>query len=84
LIAIEKMLPWKAVANRGIGALLIALGVSVALWPGHVPGLTLPSSTTAQNAMRSMHSQRCQGNARPPPHPASAPDARTGRRKRPI
>jgi len=54
LIAIEKLLPWKAVANRGIAVLLIALGVSVAFWPERVPGLTLPDSPKAAASMRSM------------------------------
>lgn len=55
LIAIEKMLPWKAVANRGIAVLLLVLGVSVALWPERVPGLTLPNSAEARQAMMRMH-----------------------------
>jgi predicted metal-binding membrane protein len=54
LIAIEKLLPWKRVANRGIAALLVALGIAVALTPAHVPGLTLPNSPQAARAMQSM------------------------------
>ena len=54
LIAIEKLLPWKAVANRGIAVLLIALGIAVALVPASVPGLTLPDSAAANSAMESM------------------------------
>jgi predicted metal-binding membrane protein len=42
LIAAEKLLPWKALANRAIALLLVALGLAVALAPGSVPGLTLP------------------------------------------
>jgi predicted metal-binding membrane protein len=42
LIAIEKLLPWKALANRGIAVLLVTLGLAVALAPERVPGLTLP------------------------------------------
>lgn len=42
LIAVEKLLPWKGMANRGIAILLVVLGVAVALAPGSVPGLTLP------------------------------------------
>ena len=45
LIALEKLLPWKAVANRGIAILLVALGLAVAFAPGSVPGLTLPDSS---------------------------------------
>jgi predicted metal-binding membrane protein len=42
LIAVEKLLPWKAVANRGIAVLLLALGVAVAFAPEAVPGLSVP------------------------------------------
>jgi predicted metal-binding membrane protein len=54
LIAIEKLLPWKAVANHGIAVLLVALGASVAFAPDDVPGLTLPGSPEAVRAMESM------------------------------
>ena len=43
LIASEKLLPWKAVANRSIAILLVVLGLAVALVPERVPGLTVPS-----------------------------------------
>jgi predicted metal-binding membrane protein len=54
LIAIEKLLPWKALANRGIAVLLLTLGLAVAFTPGDVPGLTLPNSAEARQAMQSM------------------------------
>src|SRR5262249_12796696 len=54
LIAIEKLLPWKEVANRGIALLLIVLGIGVAFLADDVPGLTLPGSPEAQAAMDSM------------------------------
>ena len=54
LIATEKLLPWKAIANRGIAALLLTLGVAVAFVPGQVPGLTLPDSSQAREAMMHM------------------------------
>ena len=54
LIALEKMLPWKAVANRGIAVLLLVLGISVAFVPDDVPGLTLPDSPEAHEAMERM------------------------------
>ena len=54
LIAIEKLLPWKALANRGIAVLLLVLGLGVAFTPGDVPGLTLPDSPEARQAMESM------------------------------
>ncbi|HEY7150515.1 MAG TPA: DUF2182 domain-containing protein, partial [Solirubrobacterales bacterium] len=54
LIAIEKLLPWKAIANRGIAVLLVALGLGVAFAPESVPGLTLPDSPEAANAMKAM------------------------------
>jgi predicted metal-binding membrane protein len=43
LIATEKLFPWKKFANRAIAVLLAFLGLAVALAPGSVPGLTLPS-----------------------------------------
>ena len=54
LIAIEKLLPWKAFANRGVAVLLVALGIAVAFAPDRVPGLTLPGSPQAARAMQSM------------------------------
>jgi predicted metal-binding membrane protein len=54
LIATEKLLPWKAVANRGIAVMLVVLGLAVAFAPEDVPGLTEPDSAEAQSAMESM------------------------------
>jgi predicted metal-binding membrane protein len=54
LIATEKLLPWKAIANRGIAVLLVALGLGVAFVPEDVPGLTEPGSAEAHGAMKSM------------------------------
>jgi predicted metal-binding membrane protein len=51
LIAIEKLLPWKRVANRGIALVLAILGLAVAVAPEEVPGLTLPDSPEAVEAM---------------------------------
>jgi predicted metal-binding membrane protein len=54
LIAIEKLLPWKTFANRGVAVLLLVLGLSVAIAPERVPGLILPGSPQAMGAMQSM------------------------------
>ncbi|MDP9277155.1 MAG: DUF2182 domain-containing protein [Actinomycetota bacterium] len=54
LIAIEKLLPWKTFANRGVAVLLLVLGLSVAIAPERVPGLILPGSPQAMPAMKSM------------------------------
>jgi hypothetical protein len=54
LIATEKLLPWKAPANRGIAVLLAVLGIMVAFAPEDVPGLTLPDSPEAAQAMEAM------------------------------
>jgi predicted metal-binding membrane protein len=54
LIAIEKLLPWRIFANRGVALLLVALGIAVAFAPERVPGLTLPDSPQAAKAMQSM------------------------------
>jgi predicted metal-binding membrane protein len=43
LIAVEKLLPWKAVANRSVAILLGILALAVAFAPEAVPGLTVPT-----------------------------------------
>jgi predicted metal-binding membrane protein len=42
LIAIEKTLPWRRVANYGTAVVLLALGVSLWLAPHGIPALTVP------------------------------------------
>ena len=54
LIAGEKLLPWKAVANRGIAMLLLVVGLAVAFAPEDVPGLVVPGSPEANQAMEAM------------------------------
>jgi hypothetical protein len=54
LIAIEKLLPWRLLANRGIAVVLLALGISIALVPDKVPGLTIPTSTDDHAVMVNM------------------------------
>ena len=43
-IAIEKMLPWKLLANRSVAIALAVIALGVAVAPGSVPGLTEPNS----------------------------------------
>jgi predicted metal-binding membrane protein len=57
LIATEKLLPWKAVANRGIAVVLLVLGLGVAFVPADVPGLTVPGSPEAMQTMDRMGMQ---------------------------
>jgi predicted metal-binding membrane protein len=54
LIAIEKLLPWRTVATRGIAVLLAVLGIALAFAPEEVPGLTVPGSSDAVPAMERM------------------------------
>jgi predicted metal-binding membrane protein len=54
LIATEKLLPWKQVANRGIAVILLVLGLSVAFAAKDVPGLVIPGSPEAMRAMEAM------------------------------
>jgi hypothetical protein len=54
LIAIEKLLPWKGIANRGVAIVLVVLGLTVAFAPEDVPGLTIPGSPEAHQAMEAM------------------------------
>jgi predicted metal-binding membrane protein len=57
LIALEKLLPWKALANRGIAVLLLVLGLAVAFTPTSVPGFTVPGSPESMRAMQGMKEQ---------------------------
>ena len=54
LIALEKLLPSKAIANRVTALTLVVLGLGVALVPDHVPGLTIPGAPPAVHAVHSM------------------------------
>jgi predicted metal-binding membrane protein len=54
LIAVEKLLPWKVVATRGVTLVLLVLAIAIAVSPEDVPGLTIPDSAEAGQAMDSM------------------------------
>jgi predicted metal-binding membrane protein len=54
LVAVEKLLPWKAVANRGVAVVLVVLGLAVAFAPEDVPALTIPGSGENDDAMMQM------------------------------
>jgi predicted metal-binding membrane protein len=54
LIAAEKLLPNKALANRSVAAALVVLGLGVAFAPHDTPGLTIPGSPAAVRAMQRM------------------------------
>jgi predicted metal-binding membrane protein len=62
LIAIEKLVPWYALANRGVAVLLLVLGLGVAFTPASVPGLTLPGSPEAVRAMQGMEESMHRGS----------------------
>jgi predicted metal-binding membrane protein len=65
LIALEKLLPRKELANRLVAITLVILGLGVALAPRHVPGLTLPDSPQAGAAMHTMPGVQHVSRARP-------------------
>lgn len=54
LIAIQKLLPRPDRSRQATAALLVALAVGVAVWPSHVPALTLPTSPQDAHGMQSM------------------------------
>jgi predicted metal-binding membrane protein len=54
LIVLEKVLPWRERAEGVTVVVLLALAVGVALFPGQLPGLTVPDSPAAMKAMDSM------------------------------
>jgi len=53
LIASERLVPSKVLANRSVTSVLLVLALGVALVPPRLPGLTIPGSQSAA-AMRSM------------------------------
>ncbi len=63
LITVEKLLPWKALANRGVAVLLLVLGLALAFTPASVPGLTLPGSPKATRAMQGMEEGSMSGGS---------------------
>jgi predicted metal-binding membrane protein len=54
LIAAEKLLPWRTAATGGIAVLLAVLGIALAFAPEDGPGLTIPGSPAAMDAMERM------------------------------
>lgn len=54
LIALEKTLPWRRVVTWGTAAILLALAIAVVASPRDVPGLVVPGSHSAMNAMHAM------------------------------
>jgi len=53
LIALEKLLPWKALATYGVAVLLVLLGLAVIAAPDDVPGLGPGSMSTGSGASMS-------------------------------
>jgi predicted metal-binding membrane protein len=47
LIAFEKLLPWEVIPSGATAVLMVVLGIAVILFPGEVPGLTIPMSDTS-------------------------------------
>jgi predicted metal-binding membrane protein len=66
LIAAEKLLPWRQATSRAIALILLVLGLSVAITPASVPGLTLPDSPEATKAMNSMQGKSMNGDSSAP------------------
>jgi predicted metal-binding membrane protein len=55
LIALEKVLPWRRVATWGTAAVLLVLGIALMAAPRDLPGLVVPGSHGAMQAMSAMH-----------------------------
>jgi predicted metal-binding membrane protein len=51
LIAVEKLLPWRAAATYAVTCVLVVLAVAVAAVPDRVPALTVPGSDDAPMGM---------------------------------
>jgi predicted metal-binding membrane protein len=83
LIAIEKMLPKKAVANRLVTVVLVLLALAVALVPAEMPALTQPGSPAAREAeMRMMGPEGGDGDPMHPERPMHHPDGMTPNKER--
>jgi predicted metal-binding membrane protein len=54
LIAVEKLLPWRALASGIVTASLFVLAIGLLAAPEDVPGLTVPGSPEAEQAMEAM------------------------------
>ena len=54
LIAVEKLLPWRAAASYGVTVVLLVLAIGVAAVPDRVPGLTIPTDASAMGGMEEM------------------------------
>jgi predicted metal-binding membrane protein len=65
LIALEKLLPWRAAGTFGVAGVLAVLAIGVAAVPAHVPGLTVPGSASAMRAMHSMSSASMSSHSMP-------------------
>ena len=65
LIVIEKVLPWREMAEAVTIVVLLALAIGVAFFPGQVPGLTVPDSPAAMRAMDSMGMHDAEPGVRP-------------------
>ena len=51
LITLERLLPWRRAAARGVALALGVLAIAVAVAPEDVPGLTVPGASGAMQAM---------------------------------
>ena len=65
VIAVEKLLPRRELANRLVAITLVVLALGVSLAPRHVPGLTLPGSSQAKAAMHTMQGMHSVSGAMP-------------------
>jgi predicted metal-binding membrane protein len=57
LIAVEKLLPWRAISTAGVASVLATVAIGVAAAPGRVPALTIPGSARAMGITGVHHMQ---------------------------
>jgi predicted metal-binding membrane protein len=83
LIAVEKMLPTKAVANRLVTLVLVMLALALALVPAEMPALTQPGSPAAHEAeMRMMGPEGGDDGTMHPERPMHHPDGMAPHKER--
>ncbi len=72
-IALEKMLPWKRIANRSVAVALAVIASGIAVAPGMAAGVGIQGTTaTRATARRAQLEQAAQMNSRRRGHAAAA------------
>jgi predicted metal-binding membrane protein len=87
LIAVERLLPWRALTTTGVASLLAAAAIGVAAAPAQIPMFTIPGSPTAMRAMgmsAPRHMQMPEPTRMGPVRPPSGPTVENLKRRHAV